>query len=52
MSITLCRAKEGVDEALRLSTNWLRDNMPELSNKTPKIYQGEVVIDLAGVHAR
>ncbi len=50
LSITLCRGKEGVEEARRLGSDWLQENMPELAGRAPYLASGEVVIEVdAGV---
>lgn len=50
VGVTLCRGKEGVDEALRLGADWIQEHMPELADHSPTVSCGEVVIEAAGVH--
>ncbi len=51
VALTICRSKEGTEESNRLAAGWLRENMPDVADRSPYITSGDVIIDLAGVPA-
>jgi hypothetical protein len=45
ITVTICDDEAGTTESTRRAANWVKENLPDLSMKAPKITRGGVFID-------
>ncbi|CAN5739108.1 hypothetical protein BH23CHL5_BH23CHL5_25250 [soil metagenome] len=43
-TVTVCDSQEGAEESTRLAGDWVKTNVPGVSNATPQVSQGETFL--------
>ena len=46
VTVTVCQDKASADESLRLSREWMQQNLPGMSASAPSISEGGVVVQI------
>lgn len=46
LSVTVCRAKAGVEESLAIARDWIRENAANVLGSPPAITEGTVVVQI------